>query len=156
MGYELQAVIADGGLLAEVTRELPGAVLVPLGYGRLTLLPITDEFFDSVTDGSTSGALGLTRIPGGFTSVLANWSRSGPVAYVEADFFGGVGSQGAAVWADGKLVEGPLHVAENEPFGFRSPISQALLYLGVVARTGEDEFATIGLGRHRRIEDWAN
>ena len=156
MGYELEAVIADGGLLAEVTRGLADAVLVPLGYRNLSLLPITDEFFDGVTDGSPSGALGLRRIPGGFTSVLADWSRGGPLAYVEADFFGGVGSQGAAVWADSKLVLGPLRVAENEPFGTRSPISQALLWLGVVARHGEDEFATVGLGWHRHTEDWVS
>ncbi|MFZ4239691.1 hypothetical protein ACOZGD_31515 [Streptomyces murinus] len=69
---------------------------------------MTDEVFDAVTDGGTEGALGFWRLPGGFEKLLARWSAAGPVAYVEAEYFGGTGEQRAAVSADGELVLGPL------------------------------------------------
>jgi hypothetical protein len=93
MGYELRAVIARAGLLEGEAGALAHAVLVPLEQG-LTMLLITDEFFDSVAsaDGSVGNASGLRSMPGGFEATLAAWSYGGPVAFVLADFFGGVGT----------------------------------------------------------------
>jgi hypothetical protein len=53
--------------------------------------------------------------PPGFEAVLAAWSAVDPVAYVEAEYFGGIGSQFAAVWRGGTLVLGPLILREDEP-----------------------------------------
>ncbi|MFF2432010.1 hypothetical protein [Streptomyces mirabilis] len=115
---------------------------------------MTDQLFDAATDG-TEGLPGFWRLPGGFDKRLADWSAAGAVAYVEAEYFGGVGEQHAAVWADGAVVLGPLHVLEGQPFGSAgSPISQALQRLGVVADAATDEFATVELDRHRHSEDW--
>ncbi|MFI9393056.1 hypothetical protein ACIG53_19440 [Streptomyces bauhiniae] len=48
-----------------------------------------------------------------------------------------------------------LHAPEGEAFPAEgSPISRALRRLGVIAAAGEDEFATVGLGRRRDTEDW--
>ncbi|MFE7077240.1 hypothetical protein ACFU96_44860 [Streptomyces sp. NPDC057620] len=154
MGYDLQAVIAEGEALRGVARDLPAARLAPIGQG-LSLMPMTDALFDSAAGGSGVSALGFWRLPGGFEKTLAAWSTGGPVAYVEAEYFGGVGEQQAAVWDGGIIVLGPLHVEEGQPFpSAGSPISQALRRLGVVARSGEDEFSTAGLNRHRHGEAW--
>jgi hypothetical protein len=48
----------------------------------LSLLPVTDEFFDAVGDGSPD-MLGLWHLPGGFGCVLATWSKTGPGHYVD-------------------------------------------------------------------------
>jgi hypothetical protein len=46
---------------------------------------------------------------------------------VEAEFFGGVGTQAAAVWEGGRLVFGPVIMEEAEPVPVAgTPISQAL------------------------------
>ncbi|MGW0770932.1 hypothetical protein [Streptomyces sp. NPDC002676] len=154
MGYELRGVVGAESVLRTMTGELPGARSVPLGQG-LSLMPMTDDLFDSVTDGGPARALGFWWLPGGFDVRLAEWSGRGPVAYVEAEYFGGVGEQQAAVWADGGLVLGPLRVAEGEPFPEAgSPVSRALRRLGAVARGGEDEFSAVGLGRHRYPARW--
>jgi hypothetical protein len=77
------------------------------------------------------------------------------VAYVEADYFGGVGSQVAALWDAGQLVLGPVVRPEHRRTrGDLSPISQALRRLGVSARGHVDEFDAVGLGQHRHVEDW--
>jgi hypothetical protein len=154
MGYDLQAVIADREALRGVARDLPAAGLASIGQG-LSLMSMTDALFESVADGSGVGALGFWRLPGGFEKTVAAWSAGGPVAYVEAEYFGGVGEQRAAVWDGGTIVLGPLHVGEGQPFPpVGSPISQALRRLGVVASAGEDEFSAVGLDRHRHGEAW--
>jgi hypothetical protein len=186
MGYDLRAVIGGAELVRGVVRDLgAGAAPDParglaqglaygpaygLAYGLahelgqgLALLPMTDELFDAVTNGDTGCAWGFFFLPGGFGARLARWSAAGaggaaagPLAYVEADFFGGVGEQHAAVWQGGDLALGPLHLGVDEPFGADgSPISQALRHLGAVAGDAYDEFAAVGLRRHRRTEDWA-
>ncbi|MEU0059675.1 hypothetical protein [Streptomyces sp. NPDC006334] len=154
MGYDLRAVIADEEALRRAARDLPAARLASIGQG-LSLMPMTDALFDSVADGSRVGTLGFWGLPGGFEKTLAAWSASGPVAYVEAEYFGGVGEQRAAVWNGGGIVLGPLHVEEGQPCPpAGSPISQALWRLGVAASTGEDEFSAVGLDRHQRGEAW--
>ncbi len=86
--------------------------------------------------------------------MLAARSAHGPLAYVEADFFGGTGSQYTQVWDGGKSALGPLLMNEaDEPPPDGSPISRALRHLGVVA-AGSDEFDAVGLGRQRETEDW--
>jgi hypothetical protein len=91
--------------------------------------------------------------PPGLDAVLAAWSTVGPVAYVEAEYFGGIGSQFAVVWQGGTIVLGPLTLDEDEPWppvGW-SPISQALRHLGVSAGV---QFDAVRLGHHRQTEDW--
>lgn len=154
MAYDLEAVIGEETALRAVVKDLPGARLASIGQG-LALMPMTKALFDSVADGSEEGALGFWRLPGGFEETLAAWSAGGPMAYVEAEFFGGVGEQRAAVWDSGSIVLGPLHLEEGQadpPAG--SPISQALRRLGVRASAGEDEFSAAGLDRHRNTEAW--
>lgn len=158
MSYELRAVVAAEELLRAVSQDLAEAVVVPLGQG-LSLMPMTDRLFDAVTDGSADGSevgpLGFRRLPGGFDGLLTRWSAAGPVLYAEAEYFGGVGEQRAAVWADGTMALGPLHVSEGQPFpAAGSPISQALRRLGAVADPTGDEFQAVGLDRHRHNEDW--
>lgn len=155
MGYELQAVIANEWLLEEASTAVAHARVIRLDQG-LALLPMVDELFDAITTGADDAAqLGFWKLPGGFADVLARWSIAGPLAYVEADYFGGTGTQTAAVWDAGVLAVGPLHLAQGHPAAADgTPISQALRRLGVTCHGCDDEFDTVGLGRHRYTEDW--
>jgi len=156
MGYALQAVVGAGTVLQAGlggSATLP-ALLVPLRQG-LAMVPMTAELFDAVTNGEPDGPLGFCTLPGGFDRVLADWSVTGPIGYVEAEYFGGVGSQRAALWMDGHLALGPLSVNEGQPWPAEgSPISKVLARLGV-NRTGYyDEFEAAGLAEHRDAEAW--
>lgn len=154
MSYEIQAVIASTDLLRAATADLAHARLAPLQQG-LTLLPITNDLLDSVTDQAADQMSGFWRLPHGFDHTLAAWSHTGPVAYVEAEYFGGTGEQHAAVWHHGNLILSPLHLTASHPFPAEgSPISQALRRLGAHTSGEIDEFAAIGLGQHRHVEDW--
>lgn len=132
--YCLQAVIVTESARSRLLDAIEGARLVPLGQG-LSLMPVTETRFD--------------------TGPLADCSEHGAVAYVEAEYFGGAGTQSAQVWEGGETVLGPLHVDEDEPVpADGSPISQALRRLGVLKGDHFDEFDAVGLGRHRYTDGW--
>lgn len=150
--YELEAVIAR----APVLRALNGrAKIVQLDQGW-SMLPMTRTVIEAMAVDGGAELDGFRVAPAGFGSVLAACSVHGPLAYVEADFFGGVGSQAAQVWDGGKSVLGPLLMDDaDEPPPGGSPISRALRHLGVVA-AGSDEFEAVGLGRQRETDDWVD
>ena len=153
MGYELRAVIGRRAPLNRMIESI-GARLVAL-TSEMFLLPWTDELFDRLGPDESSGSTGLRYLHAALVPILAQASQLGPIAYVEAEFFGGVGEQGTAFFRNGVLHStaptGPIQKRLRP----RSPISQALHMLGVEAVDGKDEFDTIGLGRHRHLEDWA-
>jgi hypothetical protein len=66
---------------------------------------------------------------------------------VEADCFGGVGTQSAVVFNGGTVALAP----ERAKIG---PINRGLRALGVHANAGMGEFETVRLGRCRHMEDW--
>jgi hypothetical protein len=154
VGYELQGVLAsEAGL--ERCRAFRNARVVVLGRG-VRLLLMTDDFFDEVRRPGVEVPLpGFWKLPTGFDRLLAAWSVRAPLAYVEAEYFGGVGTQVAAVWDTGERVMGPLAVHEGPPvLASPSPISLALRRLGVSADGHVDEFDAVGLGRHRNMDGW--
>src|SRR4051794_19994002 len=131
MGYVLRGVIGSAEAL-QPSIVFRHAALAPLAQ-ELFLLPMTEHLYDDVRRGTyIDGRFGACgHFPPGFERPLAEWSRVGPLAYVEADYVGGTGSQFSAVWRSGQLVLGPLVKLTDEttPVG-QSPISRALRELG--------------------------
>ncbi len=94
----------------------------------------------------------------GLQELLLLASTDGPVAYLEAEFFGGLGTQAAAVWDSAYPATGPVrHDSEVEPDVPATlwPFNTALRALGVRATETTDEFDVVGLGGYRCTEDWA-
>ncbi|TDB91613.1 hypothetical protein E1264_01290 [Actinomadura sp. KC216] len=152
--YCLQAVIAGEPVLRRVAAGVVEARIVSVGQG-LSLLPMTDAFCDAVTVVGAAELDGFWKAPAGFGRLLAECSVAGPVAYVEAEYFGGTGSQVAQVWDGGGIVLGPVRVDEGERWSEAgSPISQALRRLGAGRGEHFDEFDAVGLGRHRETGGW--
>lgn len=100
----------------------------------------------------------------------------GPALYIETDYFGGTGHQGAALFENGALawkrtestpgaskpqpprpwlarLLRPIAPAVKPPRSAKSPISEGLARLGVLATGSEDEFDRAGLGNFRSLED---
>ncbi|MFE6871921.1 hypothetical protein ACFVFS_35950 [Kitasatospora sp. NPDC057692] len=163
MSYELQALIGPAELVAVAAAEVSAARPRPLAQG-LALIPATPEFLAALRFGDeepiSPGAAGFDWFSDGLERRLAAWSKAGPIACVEADYFGGTGTQRAALWADGRLALGPLVVAELAAFPPEgSPISRVLRRLGVrltdTDPAAHDEFDAAGLGAHRATAAWA-
>ncbi len=163
MAYVLKAVIAS-----ELDMEHCGCqaavseIDLPQSY---CMIPLVNDLLRSIYDQSTP----QPYIPGFMylkTSVLdwlTNNFRSGTLAVVENDTWGGVGEQSALIWEDGKVIFGPIHTVTNicEPYTDQNvppdnaAINQALRLLGVV-KEAKDEFSALGLGKHRDTGDWVH
>ncbi|MFI1170617.1 hypothetical protein [Streptomyces melanogenes] len=154
MSYQLTAVIAESGLLTSAAATFPSARTAPLPQG-LALLPMTETLFNELTKENEASHPAFWRLPATLDLALAEWSKAGPVAYVESEYFGGLGEENSAVWRAGRLALGPLHQLEFEPVPAEgSPAVRALRELGVQPGDSFDEFTALGLDRHRHSEDW--
>ena len=143
MAYTLQALIANQSTLEKALLDLPvvklsqGLIIVPFSeklckeFG-LPLLPLIYE--------------ASSKLPASIATLCSTLSRSGRIAYVEAEFFGGMGDQAHALFDAGVAV-GPIVVSD-------SAINQALQFLGVRAEDDKDEFDSVSLGQHRKTEQW--
>ena len=150
MAYVLSGVIGRVHVLENVS---PPETWRAVGLRQgLLLLAIVDGPLPAPTENATDTPFRMA--PASIDQVLGAWSVDGPVAYVEAEYFGGLGYQGAVVWQDGRIVLGPLTTADDSPVPDRSPISLALRHLGVSATGYVDEFAAVGLDRHRQMDEW--
>jgi hypothetical protein len=88
-----------------------------------------------------------TELPAPLLELCGELSSSGKIAYIEAEIFGGVGTQAYVYAETGKL--------SSAVVGDRA-INAALRLLGVVSKPGFDEFDSVGLGRSRSVEGWLN
>ncbi len=68
------------------------------------------------------------------------------MAYVETDYFGGVGGQGAAVYSDRQVIMEP-------EWGESGSINRALKMIGVKRNLLGDRFSALGLGAYRSNDD---
>ena len=124
---------------------------VPLVPG-LSLLPMTEGLIDDITQlcPTAHPYEEFVHFALPVRDLVSSVSRMGPVAYVEAEYFGGVGYQAAIVFDRGDVAQGPVRSSRI------GPINSALRLLGVRAELGKDEFDTVRLGRYRHLEDWTN
>ncbi|TDB87248.1 hypothetical protein E1091_15885 [Micromonospora fluostatini] len=161
MSYQLSAVVADVELLREQTGDLDHAVLAALRQD-FALLPVTPQLVEELTgtppdfaagDPSPEQPFGVV-LPASFTGTLAGWSRLGPVAYLEAEFLGGLGRQASVVWLGGAVGFGPVFDAALDGPREQWPINAALHRLGVERGRWIDPFAEVGLHLERNTAGW--
>ncbi|XVU22813.1 hypothetical protein ACQPZJ_36910 [Actinoplanes sp. CA-054009] len=159
--YQLAAVVAEAGVLRDGVARLEQGVVAILRCG-LAMAPVSGALFEELT-GSSHGDPFDERMPPEFDRALAEWSASGPVAWLQADFFGGDGHQAATVWRAGETAWGPVFDDRFEGPREQWPINAALARLGLrpsgrpyswdPART-MDLFDEVGLGFERDVDAW--
>ena len=163
MRYQLHGVVAAPEVLAALVETYPHARAALLDGAELALVPMCAPLYSSIdlTGFPLEVENGFERLSPGLAALITASSRRGPVAYLEADYTGGIGHQTAAVWLDCHVVYGPKLLVPGEPFPVShsdrlggSPFCEALRYLGVEAVGRYDEFVVLGLGRHRSTEEW--
>jgi hypothetical protein len=146
MAYVLSGLIARRETLATAV----GLVVVELPAG-MALAPLARPFWeergvaslpliDAMEDGADVGEA-FWRV----AEMFAQLSMQSPIAYVEAEFWAGEGTQASVVWREGKAAREPLYAP--------NAISRTLKEIGVRA-LGSDEFDALDLGRHRSVEHW--
>jgi hypothetical protein len=154
MSYTLQALLASPACLTTVCVNDSRLMVVAL-TDTLSLLPLPK----SIHDGRGQKFLNFDAdFP---FYLLKDWVRDAavaastiaPIAYVEAEYFGGVGYQSVVLWQGGHIALGPM-LAWQLPLS-EMPINRVLRTLGVAKGDALDEFEAAGLGKHRSTEAWA-
>ena len=126
MAHSIRAIIVGPATLAGMRGALPGVLPAPLRQGFVAF-PIEADFVDALVapgPATCDDDAGFQLLTGPFRDFLRQLSRLGPLAYVETDYFGGVGEQGAGVFADGTTLMEP-------EWGRRGLIERALKRIGV-------------------------
>jgi hypothetical protein len=156
MGHHILGFIAKHDELRRAAAELPGARVAPLNLG-FGFLPTTEEL---VGEDEEVPYAYLERLTARLGEWAADQSRGLPLAYVETDYFGGVGSQAAIAWVGGGVVFGPLRTPPGEngfaigPASSNGASNQAVVHPGVARGKSNDEFDALGLGVYRSNEKW--
>lgn len=148
MPYVLRAIVARCHVLAPPPDWIADSRVVPLPQG-FCILPLTQalryRFGPPERPWLHPTHAGFTGLPDGLVPLLAELSRGGALAYLEAEYHGGEGEQRSVVWEDGQA---------REPEEGSYAIDAALRRLGVERAENADCFDALGLGRHRDVEDW--
>jgi hypothetical protein len=96
MGYAIQAIVGLHEALSQHVTDFKSARVIPLAEG-IAMIPITGDLYEKL------GGKGHTDVFVRFTSAIEDWaqriSHQSPVGYVEAEYFGGAGSQSAEAWS---------------------------------------------------------
>lgn len=145
MAYTLQAfVLPRSSLEKGDSAVFPG--LVELNQG-LAMIPITSALraatgipFLPLTEG------GEIAMPQSLIALCKKIDLPGPVLYLEAEYFGGVGTQAYAVINGGELVSGPVVGVDA--------INSALALVGVNVSGDQDRFGAVGLNKYRDTDQW--
>jgi hypothetical protein len=149
MGHCIRGFVGRLATLNAIRARVPDAKLIDLEEG-FALLPGTAAVLAAIDAADPAGDRLSNSIDFLFdhplmVRTLADLSRSGPVAFVETDYFEGRGAQAATAFVDGQVV------AAKEGDGW--PINEALRAIGVVRRSDEDEFDTVCLDKYRSMRE---
>ena len=131
----------------------------------LHLVPLTEELKERLDPTADRPVLGFDKLTAGVASAAAEASHHGPVVYLQQETFGGTGFEASAVWRAGRVVFGPLFTATDEDERLTidyvvvsdtasNAINKALRHVGVDRGEAFDEYAAIGLDRHRSTAGW--
>ncbi|MEZ6232613.1 MAG: hypothetical protein R3B68_00330 [Phycisphaerales bacterium] len=153
MGHDLCGVVARRDALRRLGGALARRPWFAMADGW-AFLPLDAESLDEVV-GLKSGKLieGFRFLEERLVEVLREASVGGELVYVETNYDGGAGGQGAAAFGNGRLLGAPAW-----RWGRPGPINDALLAIGVVSGPDRDAFLEVGLGIYRdndRVRDEA-
>jgi hypothetical protein len=149
MGHHIQAIVGSKHVLDILQQRFGLSTVVGLNQG-LFMLPMLEEFYEALPSAidtlAWEGEFHFRFLDAKVVALLIDASKKDAVAYVETEYFGGDGDQGAIVAREGKIVFGPAEGGGS--------INAALRMIGAKKESAHDEFDAVGLGRFRSNEDW--
>jgi hypothetical protein len=152
MGHHITAVVGTALLIERVAAAAAAPPLTNLQSG-LVIAPLGEHQIDAITALQPgSYAEGFAYLSEALQSFLSSASLDGALAYIETGYFGGTGSQAAAVFSGGEMILKSTTSNTRDPIHSDDPINAALRTMGIKAVDGRDEFDTVGLGRFRSME----
>ena len=146
MGHCIRAIIGAHEAIQKITDDwlCVSEVKLPQGFGMVFL---TDRFLEEVEElMELSDELicpELEYFSEAAADLLERYSFRTKLAYVETDYFGGVGTQAGVLYENGSI--------KIEPRKAAGTINILLRALGAWCKPGKDEFDSLDLGKHRHM-----
>lgn len=166
MGHHLDAYIARPEVLKGLGVLLPGARMMPLAQG-LWFSPIPWQLRDkAMEDADDDGGGPFVQLVAALERIGLELSKRGDIAWIETDWFGGVGGSQARLWRDGKVVIeedsvnavlrelGVQRMEEKSELVEGSLLLRGLRSMGIeiIKPRLMDEWDSVGLGNYRNTE----
>jgi hypothetical protein len=148
MGHSIYAIVAPLSTANAISHSWPELPRLNRENG-FAIFPVDATSIDArVAPEEPQPDMGnqFMLLTNGFRSFLAMLSRGGALAYVETEYFGGTGGQGALVCRDGEEVMPPTWHESGT-------INAALKLIGLSRGLLMDRFAAIGFARVRSNDD---
>lgn len=146
MGHCIQAVIGMHETIQKLAEDWVCAeeIRLPQGYGMVlltnALLDDLTELFD-VPDEFCCPELDFFTVAA--ERFLQQYSFQAKLAYIETDYFGGVGTQAGVLYENGRILIGPR--------SGDGTINLLLKEFGVWCESDKDAFDSLTLGRYRHM-----
>jgi hypothetical protein len=143
MGHHIAGIIARRDLFKSLEGELAGQPCFALAEG-FAFMPLDCENLDAIAGLHDGRAISeFVYLTERLVELLRLASRNGELAYIETEYFGGTGGQGAVVFRGGEMASAP-------DWRERGAINSALSLMGVACKSDKpDAFETVGLDAHR-------
>lgn len=143
MGHCVRAIIGAHKVVQRIENDwYAKEINLPQGYGMIfltdALLDNIAELFESANESSTPDA--VTNF------LLQEYSFHTKLAYIETDYFGGIGTQSGILYENGNI--------SIPPCSGEGAINSLLRELGVWCEVNKDEFDSLNLGIYRRMDKW--
>lgn len=144
MGHCIHAIVAPLATADTISDLWPELPRLDRDNG-FALFPVDAELIDAriAPDRTpTRTANEFEQLTNGFRTLLQSLSRDGQLAYVETDYFGGIGGQGALVCRDGEEIMPPSWSGSGT-------INRALKLIGLKRGLLADRFTAAGFAQVR-------
>lgn len=152
LGHCIIAVIGMPDVVQRVVDAAGCPPFTKLPQG-LAIASLGDAQIDALCDKKPGQHVdGFQQLSAGLKNALIAEVGSGQIVYLETEYFGGFGSQAAAVFEAGAVVFEAATPVGYEGISPDDPINSALRILGVTANQSLDEFDAVGLGEFRDLE----
>ena len=163
MSYDLRGILGPDDVVAEFARSW---LRKPVRLSqRISLLPVTVDLIESVDElvgkRGTAPFAEFEFLTSSLLQLITHHSKGHWIVYFENEYFGGTGTQAAALWRNGELNYGPRLSStswdsqnQNDVVDNGWPINEVLRIVGVWTDGGRDEFDSLELGKYRSTEDF--
>ncbi len=148
MGHCIRAVIGTHETVQKISEDWVCAneIVLPQGFGMVLLTNRLFEDIEALTESSGEQCFSeLDFFDESGSELLERYSFHAKLAYIETDYFGGVGTQAGILYENGKVAIAPRRAPGT--------INILLRALGVWCEPGKDEFDSLGLWKYRHMPD---
>ncbi len=156
MGQRIIGLVGKRTALNAIIELVGEKYLTPLEQA-LFVLPFDHNALDALATYGKPSLEGFTYLGPELEQALRNAADKDGFLYIESDFFGGIGSQAAALFRDGRLIWKDARALGEKPSLFSQlmgrdaawPVNKGLQAMHVQRLPGKDEFVSIGLDQFR-------